>query len=101
MQFQAFAAEPFKDFGVLPYFYFFLGWLGVMLFVSINQKTNSDFVKQSFEVLGWERQFKSIFDNLDEPVVIISEDQALYTNNPFIQTFEADIKTAMVTKQEV
>ena len=74
LQNQAFTEAPFENFQIGPFLQSYLGFIGFMVFTFVNQKTNQDFIKQSFEVLGWERQFKSIFDNLEEPVVIFSEE---------------------------
>ena len=55
---------------IIRQFFLYSFFLSVLL---KNLKSNAEFVHQSFEVLGWERQFKNIFDNLEEPVVIFSK----------------------------
>ena len=52
------------------------------------------------EVIGWEKQFKHIFDNLEEPVIIFSEDKPMYTNDIFIKQFSDEIKKAKVSAIE-
>lgn len=62
------------------------------MFVIVNQKTNLDFMKQSEMFKSQETQFKAIFDNLEEPVVIMSEQNAQYANDSFIKQFEKEIE---------
>ena len=95
-QYYAFEDGIFKQFVAANFAQSLIGVGGFILFVYLNQTTNQDFIKQSFEVIGWEKQFKHIFDNLEEPVVIFTEDKAMYTNDMFIKQFNAEIKKSRV-----
>ena len=71
----------------------------VVLFFNWQMKATEDFMKQTMQVLGWENQFKNIFDNLEEPVLIFSEDQAVYTNDEFLNRFQSEIMNATVSRE--
>ena len=66
-----------------------IGQFGVVIFgyiilVIVNQRAGRDFLNQTERLVSSDKQFRIIFDNCQEPVVILSQDKAIYANNSFL-----------------
>jgi len=66
----------------------------IMVYLTIDQSTNREFIEQAEKLMQWQGQFKAIFDKLEEPVIIISNKTAKYVNENFLTHFEKEIMVA-------
>ena len=70
---------------------FLISLVGILF---LNASANDDYFKQTDKIIQAQSKFKHIFDNLDEPVVIIKTDQAQYVNGVFLKLFKQNILKA-------
>jgi len=68
-----------------------------LVMISMNNSSTRDFLSQAERLIYSDKQFKIIFDNSQEPIVIISGQTALYANNVFLSFFKPMIQESKVT----
>ena len=67
-----------------------------LVFMHFNTQTHDDVFKQIKKINNGENRFKNIFENLEEPVIVLEGQQGKYANESFLRRFKHFILGAEV-----